>query len=275
MRDKVSDVRSVHVDFYAAGATIITTNTYSVHRDRFEGVDTDEFAILVGRAVAVAQEARNMALAAKGGRCPRLRIAGSLGPLVCSYDASTCPPPAEAKLQYEEMVRLMAPHVDLFICETMASVAQAEGALWGAKVGNKPVWLAVTVADTDGRFLRSGEPISDLASLVAKYKPEVILVNCSRPEVVGAALEEMKAFGTPFGAYANGFVNIPPDYKCTGTAATVQLPIRTDLTPDHYAEFALAWVGRGATIVGGCCGVGPAHISVLAQQLRSAGHEIV
>ena len=38
--------------------------------------------------------------------------------------------------------------------------------------------------------------------------------------------------------------------------------------------FALRWVEMGATIVGGCCEVGPAHIRHLAERLRVAGHQI-
>jgi homocysteine S-methyltransferase len=36
----------------------------------------------------------------------------------------------------------------------------------------------------------------------------------------------------------------------------------------------MGWVGQGATIVGGCCEVGTAHIAALAQALRDAGHTI-
>ncbi len=53
------------------------------------------------------------------------------------------------------------------------------------------------------------------------------------------------------------------------------LSARADLGPEHYAEFAMGWVARGATIVGGCCEVGPAHIAELARQIVQAGHEIV
>ena len=50
---------------------------------------------------------------------------------------------------------------------------------------------------------------------------------------------------------------------------------RSDLSPGAYAEFALDWVQAGATIVGGCCEVGPDHIRALAGALRAAGHKIV
>mgnify|MGYP003868039337 FL=1 len=49
---------------------------------------------------------------------------------------------------------------------------------------------------------------------------------------------------------------------------------RRDLGPETYANFVMGWVNQGATIVGGCCEVGPAHITEVARRLREAGHEI-
>jgi homocysteine S-methyltransferase len=47
------------------------------------------------------------------------------------------------------------------------------------------------------------------------------------------------------------------------------------MTPEAYADHAMAWVDQGATIVGGCCEVSPAHIAEIARRLRAAGHTIV
>ena len=44
------------------------------------------------------------------------------------------------------------------------------------------------------------------------------------------------------------------------------LEARTDLTPEAYANFAQIWIDNGATLVGGCCEVGPAHISELKRR---------
>ena len=77
-----------------------------------------------------------------------------------------------------------------------------------------------------------------------------------------------------FGAYANGFTEISEGFL--EDAPTVDaLSQRTDLGPDAYADIAMSWVDQGATIIGGCCEVGPAHIAVLADRLRAAGYEIV
>ena len=267
MIDHPDVVCAVHSDYFAAGATIATTNSYAIHHDRLRAFGQDEmFLGLHHKALEQAETAR--------ARHGSGRIAGSLGPLVASYRPDLCPPVAEAAATYAEIARLQSPHVDLFLCETMSSVMQAEGALCGAAAGGKPVWLSVTVDDADGSRLRSGEPVAALAPLVARYRPAAVLVNCAVPEAMAAALAVIAGFGCPFGAYANGFTHITEAFK--QTAPTVDaLQARSDLTPALYAEFALGWVGQGATIVGGCCEVGPAHIAHLAQVLRAAGHRIV
>lgn len=43
--------------------------------------------------------------------------------------------------------------------------------------------------------------------------------------------------------------------------------IRGDLTPSSYLNWARKWVQEGATLIGGCCGIGPEHITVLSQKL--------
>lgn len=260
-------VQKIHADYFASGATVATTNTYAIHHDRLEKQGLDHlFHDLHAAAIALATAART----AHGSG----RIAGSLGPLGASYRADVAEPEDQAAAKYAEIVGLLAPEVDLFIIETSASVTQSVGALRGAAAAGKPVWLSITVDDADGSRLRSGEAVADLAPVIEGFGPAAVLVNCSVPEAMAAALAQVATFGRPFGAYANGFTHIAPDFlKDSPTVAS--LSARHDLTPAVYARFAMDWVAQGATIIGGCCEVGPAHIAALAGALRAAGHRIV
>ena len=170
---------------------------------------------------------------------------------------------------YGELAAQLAPHVDLLIGETIASVGHARALLEAARETGLPVWLAVTVDDEDGSLLRSREPLSDLADLDA----DAWLANCSTPEATGAAMEVFAGFGKPFGAYANGFVEINKDFL--NATSVVDILAGRDIDPESYADFALGWVSQGATIVGGCCEIGPNHIRELARRLRAEGHTIV
>ncbi len=266
MIDHPGMVRDIHRDYFAAGATIATTNTYAIHHDRLERQNMDGyFHALHLRALAEAHEAR-----AEHGAG---RIAGSMGPLVGTYRPEVTQPVDIAAPKYAEIARILGPHVDLILLETLASVEMCEGAVKGAVAAGKPIWLSVTVDDHDGSKLRSGEALTDLARLIADYPISAVLANCSVPEAMGAAMQALAQLGLPFGAYANGFTHISGNFL--KDAATVrELTHRHDLTPEKYADFAMSWVEMGATIVGGCCEVGPSHIRTLAERLRAAGHSI-
>ena len=267
MIDHPNLVREVHRDYFAAGATIASTNTYAVLRDRLKRVDIEhKFEYLTNTAVSAARQAQ-----VDHGEG---RVAGILGPLVASYRPDLCPPPVEAAQIYAENVEVMKDSVDLFMLETMCSVEQAEGTLRAAYGQGLPVWLAVSVNDDDGRLLRSGEPVFALRGIVDQYEIDAVLVNCSRPEAIPSALDGIADFGLPYGAFANGFTKIADGFLVD--APTVDaLEQRTDMGPEVYADHAMAWVDHGATIVGGCCEVGPAHILAIAERLRESGHRIV
>ncbi len=264
MVDHPGIVQQLHADYFAAGAGVATTNTYCVHHDRLEGTE------LTGRFHDLHDAALTEAL---GARPAGKRVAGSIGPLVASYRPETHPPHDEAVAKYAEVARILGSKVDFIICETVASLAHARAILEGAKAGGVPVWLSVTVDDEDGSKLRSGEPVAKVCAVAIAGGAEAVLANCSAPEAMPAALAALKASGLPYGAYANGFTQITKDFLKDKPTVDALHP-REDLTPEAYARHVMAWVDQGATIVGGCCETGPAHISELARQLTAAGHSL-
>ncbi|MEL7347171.1 MAG: homocysteine S-methyltransferase family protein [Pseudomonadota bacterium] len=255
MLDEPDLVRAVHDDFFAAGAMVATTNTYAIHHDRLIrfGID-DQFETLHRTACAVACAARD---AAGGGR-----VAGAIGPLIGSY--RTEPLPEDAEERFAEVCRVQAPFVDLFIIETVSALDHVRATLAGASGHGKPVWLSVSVDDDDGTKLRSGEPLEAVMDCIDGA--DALLVNCATPEAVTVAVDVIKGTDRPFGAYANGFTEITQSFVRVG-ATVRELSARTDLTPAAYAEFAERWAKMGATLIGGCCEVGPAHIAELVRRL--------
>ncbi len=265
MIDHPGMVEAVHTDYFNAGATIATSNTYAVHRDRLEGTPyTLQFAEL---NLAAMTEARAAAILGNN-----RRVAGAIGPLRASYRPDLHPDYDTALKLYREKAMMTAPYCDLILCETVASVVHARSVLEGALASGLPVWLALTVDDQDGTRLRSGEPLADVLPFVTQAS--ALLINCSLPEAIGASLEILKSAGLPFGAYANGFERIS-DAFLEDKPTVDSLTARQDLTPAAYAEYAMHWIDQGATIVGGCCEVGPAHIREIAARLHAAGHTIV
>ncbi|MEP2640839.1 homocysteine S-methyltransferase family protein [Roseobacter sp.] len=265
MADHPGLVQAVHADFLAAGATIATTNSYTIHHDRLIGTEfADQFGALYAKAIGAAQAA----CTTHGSG----RVAGSVGPLVASYRPDLHPASDVAVPLFAEVAQALAVGCDLLILETVASVAHARDALAGARQTDLPVWLSLTVSDSDGTRLRSGEPLADALAVAATA--DAVMINCSAPEAVTRALPIIADLGLPFGGYANAFEQITDDFL-TSKPTVDALKARRDMGPRAYAGYVMQWVGLGATIVGGCCEVSPAHIAELSRRLQAVGHTIV
>ncbi len=267
MIDKPNLVTEVHSDYFNVGATVATTNTYPVLYDRLkrEGLENDRFK-LWKIALDSAIEARD-----KHGYG---LVAASIGPLIASYRPDICPPAEEAEILYKEIIDELSIRSDVLLIETMCSIDQADGALRAAKKVAKPIWIAFSVDDFDGSKLRSGESLSGISAVLEKYNPDAVLINCSRPEAVSQSVDIVAQLGFKFGAYANGFTKINSQFLKESPTVDA-LEQRKDLSPRDYTKFVLNWIDSGATIVGGCCEVGPAHIKVAAEEISSAGYQIV
>lgn len=263
--DEPEIVEAVHLDYITAGARIITLNAYSLTPERLEYLgDPAMFKRLQAQAISLAVAARDRA-----GKI--VSIAGCLPPLVTSYRPETAPDFDTSLDTYRLIVAEQSDHVDLFICETLASVKEIRAATKAAAESGKHVWSSTTVIDGDGTKLRSGEPLQDGISAAIDEGASAVLVNCSWPESLSQSIGLLAASGLPYGAYANGFTAID---KLVPGGTVEALQARSDLGPEAYANHVMGWVVEGATIVGGCCETGPAHIAAIAEALITAGHQI-
>ena len=263
MMDEPEIVAAVHRDYIEAGAKVLILNTYSATPERLaRDASEDLFKPLQAKAIEIALQAINSY---------QITIGGCLPPLFGSYRPEHAPQLEECLKLYRRIVAEQVGAVDVFICETMSSIKEVNAAVQAAAETGKSVWCAVSVLDEDGTRLRSGEPVCEAAAMASTCGAAAIMINCSWPEAVAQGLPELAKAGLPFGGFANGFTRIN-DLDVGGTVDV--LAKRTDLDPDQYADHAMGWVEAGATIVGGCCEVGPAHITRLAQRLRDAGHTI-
>jgi S-methylmethionine-dependent homocysteine/selenocysteine methylase len=264
-------VQAAHADYLRAGARVLTLNTYSTTPGRFAKFGVPEqFAPMQRRAY-------DLARAAIDETGIEADLAGCLPPLVGSYHPELLPSYEEMLAEYRLIAAEQASRVDFFLCETMSKAEEARAAAVAASGTGRPVWVAWTLSETlgeDGKArLRSGETIAEAIAALEGVPVAAQLANCCPPEVIDAAMPELVATGLPVGGYANGFTPIPAGFTLGQTVD--MLSARTDLGPDAYAGFVMGWVKQGATIVGGCCEVGPAHITEIARRLIAEGHEII
>ena len=259
-------VRAAHDAFLQAGADIVTTNSYAIVPFH---IGADVFA---ARASALLRLSGELARAAADEAGRPVRVAGSVPPMFGSYQ----PEKFDRQLA-ADMMRLfrdqLADYADLFLAETLGSVAEAELFLTEFLPVGQPVWLSVTLEDVDVTAgeprLRSGEPLGDVLALCQSLSLDALLFNCSQPEVmedaVSVAHKHFSGDSPPLiGVYANAFPLADDNYQ--GANATLHA-LRSDITPDAYVDYAERWAAAGAGIIGGCCGISPRHIKCLKDRL--------
>ncbi len=247
-------VRQVHQDFVRAGARGITLNTYTATPTRMaRDGQPGWLEACHATAIQAAQDA-----ATEG-----TRVLGCLPPLVASYRADLAPDRAAAVAEYRILVGLQAAAVDGFLAETLPTYREASAALEAALEVDRPVWVSLVPSETQAGLLRSGEPLREVAERLVDQGAEAILLNCASPEAIDANLPSIRGLGVEFGAYGNAFVSVDA-LQVGGTVDVLQE--RKDISPAIYLEYAKRWAELGATILGGCCGIGVEHIAALSQQ---------
>lgn len=259
------DVIQTHLDFIQAGAQVITTNSYSC------------VPSYLGKAGLAGEYQRLAALAGKLARdavsqtaFPVL-VAGSLPPLQESYRADLVPENNDAREVYRNVAEALEPNIDLFICETMSSSREARNAAIEAKKAAQsrklPVYVSWTLNENPGLGLRSGEGIEEAFEAISDLEVDGYLCNCSSPEAIEAGIEQLSLItNKPIGGYPNRFVRVPDGWTLDNEK---EVGRREDLDPIAFAQIARRCVGKGATIFGGCCGVGPEHISAISNELNT------
>jgi S-methylmethionine-dependent homocysteine/selenocysteine methylase len=161
----------------------------------------------------------------------------------------------------------LLPYTDIVLAETQSSIAEVTAIQSVFGDCDQPLWISVTLEDEplssiESR-LRSGELLSDVLGKIDFDCVDAVLFNCSQPEVMAEAIKlavELMPSGKDIGVYANGFRPITNNIEANDGYST----LREDLTPKDYLEFAQHWKLLGATMVGGCCGIGPDHIALLS-----------
>ena len=256
MRRDPEVVQAVHGAYIDAGSRVCTLNTYAATPPRLarEGIedsleDIHQLALTICRA----------AIDASG---ENVDIAGSLGPLIGSYRET---PPLTDEILLKDYRRLCAAQsgADLLLIETMTNSREAMAACQAASETGLPYTLGLRV-EPHGK-LRSGESLMATIEQTMVYQPSAILINCSEPEITTQVMPTLATLGIPFGAYANGFVSV----EALPDGATVDaLERRKDVTIEAYTAWVLQWIDAGATVVGGCCEITPAHIQHLHRTLE-------
>jgi S-methylmethionine-dependent homocysteine/selenocysteine methylase len=247
-------VAAIHSDYAAAGADILTANTFRTQRRTLaRGGWGDRAGELTSLAVELARRAAHQFAGER-----RVHVVGSAPTLEDCYRPDLVPDDAALRREHTEHAEHLAETgVDAVLVETMNSTREAVAALRAARATGLPA--LVSFVCWDGARLLSGEPLRDALAAALPERPAAVLVNCLPPSNVGACLPVLRDSALPFGIYPN--LGAPADEAGSERSEECE--------PTAFAELAAEWRAAGARIFGGCCGTTPAHIHALAQRLRN------
>jgi 5-methyltetrahydrofolate--homocysteine methyltransferase len=254
-------VSSIHDDYFAAGADITTTNTFT--------------ATSIGQADYLLQDAvRDMNL--EGARLAKASaerhgglVAGSVGPLNVTLSLSPkVEDPAFRPVTFQQVYEAYADQitalrdggVDLLLIETIFDTLNAKAAIAAAidVAPELPRWISVTIVDKSGRTL-SGQTVEAFWTSVAHADPVIVGVNCSLgAREMRASVEALaRVAPVPVASYPNaGLPNAFGGFDET-----------PEITSTLLGEFAHAGL---VNLVGGCCGTTPEHVRMIAEAVRDA-----
>ena len=263
LMDAPDVVEQIHCDYIAAGAQVLTANTFrtNVRTLQRAGI-ADGGRALTHKAVACAKhslvETRDRA---------SLRVAGSMAPVEDCYSPELVPSDEDLRAEHGLLARNLAEAgCDLILVETMNCIREAVIAAQAAASTGLPIWVSFTL-NTQNELV-SGETLRDAVKAVLPFQPEAVLVNCIPVAQIASALITLKAATQAIriasasqlrlGAYGNvGHVDDVVGWTLTHA-----------VSPTAYAEAAREWQALGATIIGGCCGTLPDHIAALAEMKK-------
>ena len=259
-------VREVHRSYIEAGADVITTNTYAAPRHAIEEAGlADKFEEWNGLAVRLAVEERE-----RHARTRPVYVAGSVSTFgnFGRIDAETM------ARNLREQAEILVDHgVDLLLLETLGSNTEMvkAGVESTADLGI-PLWVTLSclrrrdsgemrvgVEESQARSYRVLDhgPLDEAVRDVMAAGGSALLMMHSERTVTHDAVTVMRgSYSGVIGAYPNAGYWERPSWAFVD-----------QVSPEEYLSDAKGWVASGATIVGGCCGIGPDHIRALREGL--------
>jgi 5-methyltetrahydrofolate--homocysteine methyltransferase len=250
-------VRAVHESYFAAGADIATTNTFTA--TSIGQSDYGLEAAVYDLNVAGAQIARQVA----GERL----VAGSVGPLNITLSLSPrVDDPGFRTHTFEQIVEAYAEQirgladggVDLLLIETIFDTLNCKAAIAAARevAPQLPLWISVTVVDLSGRTL-SGQTIESFWTAIEHAEPVIVGINCS----LGAT--EMRPYVADLARVATCLTSCHPNAGLPNAFGGY------DETPEITSTLLREFAQDGLlNVVGSCCGSTPEHTRAIAEAVR-------
>jgi homocysteine S-methyltransferase len=258
----------IHADYIAAGANVITANTFASSRLMLAKAGlADRVREINERAVAIALRARDTATDGA-----TVVVAGSLSHMVplpkgsAAVDPAQLPSDAEIEDALHELAEILKDSgCELILLEMMYHPGRVRAALRAARATKLPIWFGASARR--GRngsavsFLQTEElPLVAVAGLIPQSGIDAAGIMHTGAEVMGYALEVIRRhFKGPLMAYPDSGYFEMPDWRFVDIIA-----------PQRFEAFCRTWIAAGVQIIGGCCGLTPDHIRAAVRARAAA-----
>jgi 5-methyltetrahydrofolate--homocysteine methyltransferase len=251
-------VREVHDAYFAAGADITTTNTFTA-----TSIGQADYG-LEDAVYDMNVEGARIAREAAG---PERFVAGSVGPLNVTLSLSPrVDDPSYRTHTFDQIVESYAEQIrglrdggaDLLLIETIFDTLNAKAAIVAARdeAPELPLWISVTIVDLSGRTL-SGQTIEAFWTSIEHADPLIVGVNCS----LGA--REMRPYVAELSQIASCLTSAHPNAGLPNAFGGY------DETPDVTSALLHEFSRDGLlNIVGSCCGSTPEHTHAISATTR-------
>ena len=253
-------VIDVHKSFINAGAQIITTNNYTVVPYVLEESNImNQFSSLTKKAGLLAKEAVK-----QSGN--HIKIAGCLPPLKLTYRPDLVEKDTKKAISiYKQIIDYLDPYTNLFLAESISSLQELNYIIEATKTCSKPIYVACLLNDEKPTQLLDNTNVADLIPIINKSHINGLLFNCSQPKSITTALTKMKTLKIAYGGYGNAFKPLKKEFQIRSLREEAK-----DLSIKKYTSHVNTWIELGATIVGGCCGIGPNYIKDIHRLINEA-----
>lgn len=253
-------VAEIHRAYIDAGAQMVVTNTFGANRYK---LSEHALETRVGEINAAAVSLARRVIDAS---FKEVFIAGSVGPLGVRLAPFGRVQPEQAYAAfYEQISALIESGVEVVWIETMSDLYEVAEAVRAAKKINRaPVAASLTFTRDDRTLL--GDSPAKVGAQLAALGADIIGVNCS-----GGPAQVLRILRALKHAAPQARLLVKPN---AGWPERVGGRIMYPATPEYFAEYALAFVEAGASIVGGCCGTTPAHIAAMRAALDAPPREV-
>lgn len=271
LRSDPQAIVKAHRAFLEAGAECIISASYQASREGFMalGLSAAEADHLIARSVELAIAARDAFVHEHPERPFVPLVAASVGPYgAVLHDGSEYRgryglDRAALREFHEPRLRLLDQcGADLLACETIPDRDEAEVLGELLATAATPAWISFSCRD--GRTICDGTPIADIAARFDDH-PTVLAVgvNCTAPQHVTSLIREIRA-AAPHKAVVV-YPNSGERYEARDNSW------HGTVTPLDCAAAARDWQAAGATLIGGCCRMGPPHIAAMTDALHPSG----